>query len=746
MKKFLPLIIIIIIAVVFAILALNSSKIIEGLDNKVDCEIELGEWGPCSNGHPSKRSRTVTGIKVPAANGGKECSAAVGDIIEQSCQTSSNTRNKAEDCSNPDNIIGYEWSSAEYKKGDSFALTGLKCSNDYYGTPTSSVCDAEDTPFTLSGCNKITAKVETANPNHIIVDFGSDIEIKGNTSDLKNGFMYKLNTDSNFKAVSNVTVTSGKQIKIQVPKNISHSESASIKYSQNKSIDNAGAELHIGGIKYDSIDSISVINNIVDIISPTMKTIVIYHKQPNKIIASFDEPIKVERINKSDFHVEIDGTLTTPSKVEIPASPNNNKLEITLQRPIKKNEYVTFKYIKNTQDFSLSEDGIETNQHHVKDLNNNALASIGNNGDVYVTNNVGYPSRSSTQSSSSSNKLSWWSQMFKNTFDRRQGDNNDGEERDGGSPGTATDKWWDEKSSQEFDHKYSSNYDIDEFLKTQPDGYRKKYEDTNEDGKEQIKKMFSKLLFQRAYNSGRDAGLSYNYSDSRYNNEYVHSMGAHNPFDFLNTDGKLNCKIDPSNKNKAICDLGRNYPLQHFSVDDMRDNRNGANDKYILKTKIVPVVRPPQHSCNDDGCTFESAMTHEKVEEKKKKKEEENSKPSLLKLSDDLNISNPEQLSKSMSKLFDVQEKLKLDNHNRSIKKKNGLKLNKNLEMPSLNPNIKTQMKQSVRDASSLINMDADVRFTNENIPTQLTHEMGNVKTNSTVNTYLPRLTSFSAF
>ena len=66
--------------------------------------------------------------------------------------------------------------------------------------------------------------------------------------------------------------------------------------------------------------------------------------------------------------------------------------------------------------------------------------------------------------------------------------------------------------------------------------------------------------------------------------------------------------------------------------------------------------------------------------------------------------------------------------------------------MPSLNPNVKTQMKQSARDASTLINMDADVRFTNENIPTQLTHEMGNVKTNSTANTYLPRLTSFSAF
>ena len=80
MKNFLPLIIVILIAIIFSILAFYSSSVIEGNTNidsstqgsgtaVVDCEHKWNDWSTCNN---FKQTRTINITKQPQ-NGGAAC-------------------------------------------------------------------------------------------------------------------------------------------------------------------------------------------------------------------------------------------------------------------------------------------------------------------------------------------------------------------------------------------------------------------------------------------------------------------------------------------------------------------------------------------------------------------------------------------------------------------------------------------------------------------------------------------------
>ena len=69
MKNFLPFIILILIASLFAILAFYTSRVIEGNTQKKDCEYNWGEWSNCVN---LKQTRQMQITQQPE-NGGKAC-------------------------------------------------------------------------------------------------------------------------------------------------------------------------------------------------------------------------------------------------------------------------------------------------------------------------------------------------------------------------------------------------------------------------------------------------------------------------------------------------------------------------------------------------------------------------------------------------------------------------------------------------------------------------------------------------
>jgi hypothetical protein len=279
-----------------------------------------------------------------------------------------------------------------------------------------------------------------------------------------------------------------------------------------------------------------------------------------------------------------------------------------------------------------------------------------------------------------------------------------------------------------------------------------------------------------------------NDDEAYFNEQYVKSMGAHNPFNYINDLNNIDCRIDPTNRNRAICNLGRNMPLRQYNINELRDNRGDDDkDKYILKTKIVPVVTPSCPTCFDDADAQEQ---HD---------------PGL-------------KLNKSLSKLFDVEENIQLDKYDRTTKKNPNLQFNNNIkklvkdvnkEIPNLNkdvsrgiktglnkmvpeiinhemitpqssspqfnmPQINTPLfKNSVNvpkmtssmktptlntDVTSLLDktmdtvskaadtVNIDTRALAHNKPTQLIHEISHIKSNGRSNGFIPMLTSFSAF
>jgi hypothetical protein len=234
-----------------------------------------------------------------------------------------------------------------------------------------------------------------------------------------------------------------------------------------------------------------------------------------------------------------------------------------------------------------------------------------------------------------------------------------------------------------------------------------------------------------------------------FNNQYIKSMGGHNPFQFLNEKSGMACKIDENNKNRAICDLNRNNPVKPLNINDLQDNRGDEKDKYILKTKIVPVVYPRCPTCNEADIEDKDSKLGENknmldglidsITNVKKSKKTPSFKK--VKLENNLSVGNPMELNKSISKIIDVQDNLQLNKFDRSIKGKqtsSNLRLNPGIQIPDINTEF-------VEKAPGIANV-IPPKFIDENIPTQLTSEIGNIKTNNPSSGFIPRLTSFSAF
>ena len=120
MKKFLPLIIVILIAIIFSILALYTSNIL------------------------------TSSLKVVEGN-------------DTNTVYSSDSPNSITECTSPTNLTGYivPPSGNNLEKGDKFQINGLQCdsTNNYYGSPTAEECAATNTPYSLKGCHKILIKV-----------------------------------------------------------------------------------------------------------------------------------------------------------------------------------------------------------------------------------------------------------------------------------------------------------------------------------------------------------------------------------------------------------------------------------------------------------------------------------------------------------------------------------------------------------------------------------------------------------
>jgi hypothetical protein len=643
MKNFLPFIILILIASLFAILAFYTSRVIEG--NTLQF-------------------------------------------------TSSSTTNSARDCTRPNDVTGYEFTSEKLLKTD-FEVGGLKCADGYYGSPAAVACNSVGQPYSLQGCNKISIEVNTSNPRHLIVNFAKDASIEGSPEDLKNNFKYKIvEEDTSFKKVNQAVVTSTTQIKLILNADIKINQTVLVKYEQNKGKNNGGAELKINDITVNTIDQISVVNNIIDNISPKVRVIVVENADPQKIKLLMTEHLSPNNnIDKNDFKISVDGGVSrTPNNVTI----DGNTMIVHLRSPVTQNQAVKLEY---------KYDGTDP-EKQVKDLNGNLLLDIEN---LTAINNVGYPNRDRSILS-----------------------------------------------------EYASAEDVE-----QADS-----KDTDSSQQNNINQY-----------GPRD--------EAYFNEQYIKSMGAHNPFNYINDLNNIDCKIDPSDKNRAICDLKRNQPIKQYNLDELKDNRGDEKDKYILKTKIVPVVTPACPTCLDD--------------------ETDSPTPGL-------------KLNKSLSKLFDVEENLKLDNYDRTVKKNPNLQINKGLKnimdkvnknMPQLNKNLSKDVKGSTMRQSGLntmvpemitpemsgpqssspqfnmpqvntplfkdsLNMpkmtpsmktpslnpevsnvvdktldtvskaaetvNIDTRMLNHNKPTALTHEIAHIKSEGRSGGFIPMLTSFSAF
>lgn len=633
MKNFLPLIIIILIAILFAILAFQTSKIIEGntnmSSNDTDATCVYGNWsttGTCTDGK-IEQTQTLT-------SGGDSCDTTKKREID--CQTSSQNTNTADNCVRPSDLTGYEFTH-ENTTMSNFEIGGLKCATDYYGTPTAQACSSSGTPYSLKGCTRITAEVKNDNTREIIVSFSKPISIEGSPSDLKNNFKYKIVTvDTEMKTPIEASIVGNSQIRLTTSKEVPQDKSILVKYQQNKVVNQGGVELSVDDVKLDMIDEISVVNSVVDTSGPELKIAHITDEAATTIVMVFNESLQHNPgLSASDFKIKVnEGIGRTPNKV----ITQDNKLMITLRQTIQKGQRIQMSYHKNTSNGSKQ----------VKDLHDNALESLAN---IHVINNVGYPNASLTQLSP--------------TIENRKG-------RD-----TPTDK-------------------------------------------------------ETAY----------------FNNQYIKSMGAHNPFQFLNSKSGINCKIDENNKNRAICDLNRNKPVQPLNVEDLKDNRGDEKDKYILKTKIVPVVYPRCPTCNeeeikdsDDDDENKSGMDGliDSITNGKKSKKTPSFKK--VKLENNFSVGNPMELNKSISKIIDVQDNLQLNKFDRSIKGKqdgSSLRLNPGIQMPDINTEF-------VEKATGIANI-IPPKFTDENTPTPLTHEITHVKETGRSSGFIPRLSSFSKF
>ena len=122
MKNFLPFIILILIASLFAILAFYTSRVIEGNAQKKDCEYKWGEWSNCVN---LKQTRQMQITQQPE-NIGKACPAQEDQTESQFCATSSSNPNLIKDCTRPNDVTGYEFTSEKLLKTD-FEVGELKC-------------------------------------------------------------------------------------------------------------------------------------------------------------------------------------------------------------------------------------------------------------------------------------------------------------------------------------------------------------------------------------------------------------------------------------------------------------------------------------------------------------------------------------------------------------------------------------------------------------------------------------------
>jgi hypothetical protein len=688
MKNFLPFIILILIASLFAILAFYTSRVIEGNTQKKDCEYKWGDWGECVD---LSRVRIGT-LKQDQAGNGNACPAEQTET--QTCRTTSSTTNLATDCTRPNDVTGYEFTSENLLK-TAFEVGGLKCASGYYGTPAAVACNSVGQPYSLQGCNRISIEVNTSNPRHLIVNFAKDLSIEGSPGDLKNNFKYKIvPDDTSFKKVENAIVTSQTQIKLVLNADIKINQTVLVKYEQNKGKNNGGAELKINDITVNTIDQISVVNNIIDNISPKVRVIVVENADPQKIKLLMTEHLSPnDNIDKNDFKISVDGGVSrTPNNVTI----DGNTMIVHLRSPVTQNQTVKLEY---------TYDGTDS-EKQIKDLNGNLLLDIEN---LTAINNVGYPNRD----------LSILSEYT--PAEDVEGSDSDSEDTD--------------SSQQNNINQYGPQ------------------------------------------------------NEAYFNEQYIKSMGAHNPFNYINDLNNIDCKIDPSNKNRAICDLKRNQPIKQYNLDELRDNRGDEKDKYILKTKIVPVVTPACPTCLDD--------------------ETDSPTPGL-------------KLNKSLSKLFDVEENLKLDNYDRTVKKNPNLQINKGLKnlmdkvnknMPQLNKNLSKDVGSTIesglntmvpemitpemsgpQSSSPQFNMpqvntplfkdslnmpkmtpsmktpslnpevsnvvdktldtvskaaetvNIDTRMLNHNKPTALTHEIAHIKSEGRSGGFIPMLTSFSAF
>ena len=719
MKNFLPLIIIILIAILFAILAVQSAKIIEGNTTNTDttatgsdatatdsnttptdsndttssnnnvCQYSNWTFGECENGNLTK-TRTLTSGDQATCN-------ELTETVQ--CSDTSQTSNLTNTCVRPNNVTGYDLTNInENLSMTEFEVSGLQCAENYYGTPSANACTVSQNPYALSGCNYIKIEATNANPNILTAHFSKTVSINGSGEDLKNNFQYKVVTiDNDFKTVKDVKIIGDTQIKLYLDKNIKQNQTVLVKYKQHKSIDNGGTELTIDGTKLNPFDDeISVVNNIKDVLPPVLKLAVVENKNKNKLLLLFNEPLQsTDLVEKTDFEISVNnGASRNPTQVTI----KDSVIALDLKASIEKGNSVKVMY-KQPDDATK----------HIKDLNNNSLLSIQG---INAINNVGYPHRDGT-------------------------------------------------------YREQYNIDNDEAIVS--------------DDLSPAQKQFNDM-FERIYEPS-----NYGPEDEAYFNEqYIKSIGAHNPFNYINEKNNINCRIDPLNKNRAICDLGRNQPIKQYSLDELKDNRGDNKDKYILKTKIIPAVNPRCPTCKDDMGGNGDENTGSK------------------------SSTNPLALASSLQKMINVEDNIISDKYARSIKPKSkpmpDLKSDKVKEIadvvlpksslqtvakntgnmlsnvvkdssqylapqfktpkfknmldnlgsnlgitPQMNPDLMKgvgrALTQTTAAASKAVNMDP--RFLNENTPTPLTNEIANTKSDPSTtsgNGFIPRLTSFSGF
>ena len=130
--------------ILFAILAFQSSKIIEGNTNassSTNGACVYDKWsttGTCTDGK-IEQTRTLT-------SGGDSCDTTIKREID--CQTTSQTSNLTDNCIRPNDLTGYEFTH-ENTTMSNFEIGGLKCATDYYGTPTAQACSSTGTPYSF---------------------------------------------------------------------------------------------------------------------------------------------------------------------------------------------------------------------------------------------------------------------------------------------------------------------------------------------------------------------------------------------------------------------------------------------------------------------------------------------------------------------------------------------------------------------------------------------------------------------